>query len=570
MNRSSILSCLGGVLLITFGSPLPGVSAAEGSGPRPSAVIPAETDDQVLISDANQGRLFRVNVNRRTVVHVLDVGESLVDLAWAADDQIIAIDQDLQQLISFGISNQSHRISKRIALDLDPRRLAVSDDLRLACVSGRWSKSAQVVVWSERNKLVRRRPIALGFEAQEILSLPNHRFLLADAFGGQLAVIDAARNRVSVIKQLHGHNIRGLAISDDGAQVLITHQVLSRVARSDFDDIHWGSLMQNVVSVVPLEALLDPAVEVRTAGQQIQLGDIGNGFADPTGVVSISSGFVAVSGGARQALVFRDGRISRRLPTGGRPTRILPIGGDRIVILNEHDGSLTVATLTSQDSPETIHLGSGKPVTGGERAFYDARLSHDSWLTCNSCHVDGHTPGLAADTFGDGMFGNAKRIPGLLGVKQTRPFGWLGNKANLSQQISATLQSTMHAENLPQAVTDDLVQYVRRLSLPPVAVNQGQALVESGKRVFEKLQCKECHRPPRFTSPLVRDVGVQDEVGNRKFNPPSLRGLRHRRSFLHDARATSLVSVFRDHRHQVPAGLTDQELERLVAYLNTL
>ena len=97
-----------------------------------------------------------------------------------------------------------------------------------------------------------------------------------------------------------------------------------------------------------------------------------------------------------------------------------------------------------------------------------------------------------------------------------------------------------------------------------------ESVIQPGKRVFEKLKCNECHTPPRFTSPRVQDVGLQDELGNRKFNPPSLRGLRHRRAFFHDGRAKSLRSVFREYHHQLPDELSDQELKQLVAFLNTL
>lgn len=250
------------------------------------------------------------------------------------------------------------RISKRIALDLDPRRVAVSDDLQIACVSGRWSQSAQVLRWAEHNKLVRMPPVQLGFEAEEILPLPNHQFLVADAFAGHLAVIDGSNNRVTVTKRLQGHNIRGLAIADDGLHVLIAHQVLSRVARSDFDDIHWGSLMQNVVSRVSLEALLDPSDALGPSLRRIQLGDTGNGFADPTGVIAISGGFAVLSGGGRQLIIYRDNKLTRREITGSRPTKMLSLSGGRLVAVNEHDASLTITSLNGVTPTATIKVTS--------------------------------------------------------------------------------------------------------------------------------------------------------------------------------------------------------------------
>lgn len=45
------------------------------------------------------------------------------------------------------------------------------------------------------------------------------------------------------------------------------------------------------------------------------------------------------------------------------------------------------------------------------------------------------------------------------------------------------------------------------------------------RRVFEKLDCVHCHKPPTYTSDQAYDVGLPDEAGLRRFNPPSLLGL---------------------------------------------
>ena len=48
-------------------------------------------------------------------------------------------------------------------------------------------------------------------------------------------------------------------------------------------------------------------------------------------------------------------------------------------------------------------------------------------------------------------------------------------------------------------------------------------------------------------------MGLKDEVGHHEFNPPSLRGVSNRDSFLHDGRAGSLEDVFVKEKH--PRGL---------------
>ena len=75
---------------------------------------------------------------------------------------------------------------------------------------------------------------------------------------------------------------------------------------------------------------------------------------------------------------------------------------------------------------------------------------------------------------------------------------------------------------------------------------------------------------PTYTSAGRYDVGLADEVGNRKFNPPSLRGVGRRDRFLHDGRASSLEEVFRDHAPPPGAVLSPRETADLIAFLKTL
>ena len=81
---------------------------------------------------------------------------------------------------------------------------------------------------------------------------------------------------------------------------------------------------------------------------------------------------------------------------------------------------------------------------------------------------------------------------------------------------------------------------------------------------------RPCHVAPEYTSPGRYDVGLSDEVGNREFNPPSLRGVSSRDSFLHDGRARSLEEVFQKEKHPRGLTLSPREVTDLVAFLKTL
>jgi hypothetical protein len=552
--------------------------AAQDADPRtarPMAIVAGKQPDSLLIADSLQGRVIRVNTQDRQDDTDDKIGESLVDLARLEGDRFVAIDATLRQLICFRCDARV-TVTQREALALVPSRVAVGtvDPTHhaefVACVTSRWSQAVQMVRLSTDNRSRVLPPIPLGFEAHEVLQLPNRRFLVADAFAGWLAVIDSDGQRVESTHRLRGHNIRGLALTHDGSTVLISHQVLSRVARSDLDDVHWGSLMQNVVSRVPIEALSRSPAPFHKSVRRVELGDTGRGFADPTGIVALPDGFAVLSGGARQLSIYNDGQLLQQVDVGRRPTRAISFSRDRLAVTNEHDGTVSIIELTGDMNSKTIELSqTGSPVSEGEAAFYDASLSHDSWMTCNSCHVDAHTPGLLADTFGDNSFGDAKLIPSLLGARVTSPYDWLGNKPKLSDQIAATVASTMHAQDLRPETLAHLVDFVERLEFVPTQ-GGGREAVESGRQLFTALKCNECHVAPTFTSGAVRDIGMRDATGNQAFNPPSQRGLRYRRAYFHDARAGSLEAVFREHRHQLSAELSTEDLQRLLTYLNSL
>jgi cytochrome c peroxidase len=76
--------------------------------------------------------------------------------------------------------------------------------------------------------------------------------------------------------------------------------------------------------------------------------------------------------------------------------------------------------------------------------------------------------------------------------------------------------------------------------------------------------------PPTYTSHKSYDVGLTDEVGNREFNPPSLRGVSQGGPYFHDGRAATLADIFTRYRHQLNAQLPEHELADLLQFLRSL
>ena len=129
---------------------------------------------------------------------------------------------------------------------------------------------------------------------------------------------------------------------------------------------------------------------------------------------------------------------------------------------------------------------------------------------------------------------------------------------------------------ISKQTVDAIAAFVRTLPPPPslqaARTGDTQQLVGTdqakGRELFEQLSCVNCHAGNQFTVAGRFDVGIEDQRGQKEFNPPSLIGVSQRsRSLLHDGRATSVRDVIGKYEHQLPRELTEAELNLLVEYL---
>jgi cytochrome c553 len=261
------------------------------------------------------------------------------------------------------------------------------------------------------------------------------------------------------------------------------------------------------------------------------------------------------------------------LAVGRRPTAVAAAGG-RAFVVNTLADSVSVIDIDRPTLAVDIALGSMPPLSSaqrGEQLFYDGRLSVEGWMSCHSCHSDGHTSGLRSDTLTDGSYGAAKRVPTLLGSSDTGPWGWNGSVVRLEAQVRQSVRSTMHGPGLSEQQAADLTAYLGALPPPPSGpASAGSKPVQRGKEVFAARGCIRCHAPPTYTTPRTYEVGLEDEMGLRAFNPPSLRGVSHGSTFFHDGRVASLADVLVQHGRAVPADLSAAEREDLVEFLRSL
>ncbi len=569
---------------------------------RPTAAAWDGAARHLLVAHRDSGSVSVLDADTFTVVGEHAVGKRLVDLAaLPSGNHWLAVDEGAGELIALAAPLAASdspaapipQVAQRLPLPgAYPVSVAALGDDR-ACVASLWSRELIFIEASAREAGGGRWRIAarlrLPFAPRLLQRAGGPNLVVADAFAGQLALIDVAAVKILGVKQLPVHNIRGLAY--DGERLWFGCQELNPVARASFDDIHWGILVDNQIRNLPLAALtaadapksVDEIIRERIArGDRISLGGTGQGAADPAGLHIEPDGWrvVALSGSHEVAVISTQRAVLNFLPVGQRPIAVIARPGARqAFVLNQFSDSVSVIDLQKGILiGKQIALGSMPTLSSkqrGEKLFYDARLSHDRWMSCHSCHPDGHSTGGLVDTLGDESYGAPKRVLSLLGVSQTDTWAWNGTIKELHDQVRKSIDSTMHGHPPSGEGVQDLVAFMFSLGPPPPAQPpandaDGEAIAR-GKAVFQRQGCGNCHVPPlTYTTQGAFDVGLRDEHGQEKFNPPSLLGVGHRDRLFHDNRAVGLESVFREFGHQLEAPLADGELADLVRFLRSL
>jgi DNA-binding beta-propeller fold protein YncE len=568
-------ACVGAVLAgLTPGRP-PSERTRSGLR-RPVALALADAGRWLFVGNRD-GSVAVIDTAAGRVEAEIPVGRTVADLVATADgNHLLAVDEEAGELVVLDRDGAGLKVARRLAVGPSPVGVAVGG--RRASVVAFWPRRLTVIDLSAPAEPRVGSTVSLPFAPRMQLPMGDGRVVVADAFGGGLVVVDVARGAVESARTLPGHNLRGLALTADRAAILVSHQGLNRLATSGRDDIHWGNFVTNDLREVSLAAVLDRKADLLADSRLHPLGDVGHGGGDPAGVAVGGGRVVVALSGAGEVAVGKPGDEWRRITVGRRPTAVaVNPDGKRAFVANTHTDSVSIVDLEAGRVTAELALGPAgelKAADRGELLFHDARLSHDGWMSCHSCHTDGHSNGRLADTLGDGTYGTPKRVPSLLGVADTGPWGWNGGVKDLRDQMRQSVATTMRGPKLSDDQADDLVAYLRTLTpAPPLGRfrdSADRATVARGREAFDRQGCGTCHAPPTYTTPRTYDVGLVDEAGLRAFNPPSLRGVSQGGPFFHDGRAATLADVFARHRHQIRGDIAAAELADLLAFLESL
>jgi len=562
---------------------------------RPVALEYSAATGQLLILNQRSASMSIFDTQRQMILREDHLAGRPTDMEWIDGTALVAVSNEETHVVSlYRVSTQQLLHVHDIPSCRYPIQLKYDARTSLLYVAGLWSRQLAVLridqTEPQQSKLVQL--VDLSFAPRKmVIDRAGDRMIIGDAYGGTLGIADisnAVQGRLTILgeRTFPGHNVRGLELSASGEMLLIAHQMLNELAHTVRNDVHWGLLMSNDLRWLRLENVIKGGEEMYTGAHMHPLGEAGSATGDPTGMVITKDGTVVVIlGGVGEIAYGQEDDFSlQRIKVGLRPMDIVvATAEDRIYVANMLSDSISVVSLKDQQSTQ-IPLGpqgTWTEVDRGERLFFDAKLSHDGWMSCHSCHTDGHTNGLLNDNFSDKSFGAPKRVLTLLGKANTAPFAWNGKAADLKTQIKNSLTLTMQMDDPPSdEQLQELAAFVKTLPTPP-SIDEARKQVDKeaiarGQKVFQQADCRQCHAPPAFTVTGLFDVGLTDSEGNQEFNPPSLLGVGQRVYFFHNNTAKTLSDVFLKHKHPVGPGakdaelLTPQQVADLVQFLRSL
>lgn len=264
--------------------------------------------------------------------------------------------------------------------------------------------------------------------------------------------------------------------------------------------------------------------------------------------------------------------LRERIPLQGNGPRDILLDGDRLIVPTYFSDVVNVMD-TQTHALTHIDLNPGRAesiVDKGERYFHDASLCFQNWQSCIGCHPDARADGLNWDLMNDGV-GNSKNCKSLLFSHVTPPNMISGIRESAGIAVRAGykfIQFFEISEEEAQCV-DEYLKSLRPVQSPFLVNDELSEKAKTGKNVFDKLKCGECHGGIYFTDMKMHRIGKDVEF-EKGWDTPTLREVWRTAPYLFDGRAATLREVFEVHGHGMNKKISKEEIDALTEYVNSL
>lgn len=265
--------------------------------------------------------------------------------------------------------------------------------------------------------------------------------------------------------------------------------------------------------------------------------------------------------------------LRKRIPLEGNgPRKMIMENGKLYIptyfadILNIVDAQ-TCEIATANLNPDREESAENK----GERYFNDASHCFQNWQSCNGCHPgDARTDGMNWDLMNDGV-GNSKNCKSLLFSHPTPPSMISGIRETAEWAVRAGFKFIQFFDITEEdaVCVDAYLKSLRPVPNPYLVDGELSDLAKEGRKIFEKLNCTECHSGPYYTDLKMHRIGEDIEF-EKGWDTPTLREVWRTAPYLFDGRAATMEEVFEIHKHGIDKKVSKKEIKALTEYVNSL
>jgi YVTN family beta-propeller protein len=508
------------------------------------------------------------------------------------------------------INTSSGTIERIFEVGHSPRSPVVSPDGSKLYVCN-WFKNFVSVVDLASNNItdtiaVQREPYAAditpdGTRLVVANFLPDGRSDV-DTIMAAVSIINTQTNTVEnhVDCENGAQSLMDICVSGDGKYAYVTH-VRSMHTMTPLNVIAGGWINANGVSIIDIAA--------KKYVNIILVDDPYSGAANPWGIACDSNYLCLNTAGSQELhvmdlnkmhqelanlpgdtilttnLTFSQKFTTRKLVNVKGP-RAVAMAGNKAYVAGYFSDKIDVVDISSGGAQlkGTIALVSGpdKPmddVRKGEYNFCDAtRMCLQKWHSCHSCHPFARTDAIKWDLENDGL-GNFKNDKSLLYAHLTPPVMATGVRefAETATRKGVELILFIDPASVEEeaAAIDEYLKAERHVPSPYLNNGRLGESARNGRAVFNRLQCNSCHPPATYYTDMLRHSGL---VGPNDHGPfdgnwdtPTLYENWRTAPYLHDGRCATMKDVYiTPVKHGITLSLTQQEIQDLVEYINSL
>lgn len=417
--------------------------------------------------------------------------------------------------------------------------------------------------------------------------LPQQRADL-DTVAACVSVIDLKDfKKIKDIPLYNGSNaLRGICLSPDGKYIFVTHN-LGRF-QVPTNQLQQGWMNTSGVSVLNVEQL--------THEGTVLLDDPERGAAGIWGVKCTDEAMIISHSGTHEISVLNypmfierfeqypnkeqlayDLRflygMRERVALNGNGPRNLTLIENKAYIPSFFSDHLNIVDLASLEvkAVELVENRKESAAQAGEKYFNDATYCFQNWQSCNGCHPgDARTDGMNWDLMNDGI-GNSKNCKSMLYSHVTPPsmISGIRESAELAVRKGYALIQFCDFPEEKALCVDDYLRNLRPVPSPYLVDGRLTPKAEAGRKVFDKLNCGDCHSGPQFTDMKMHRIGDDIEFENG-WDTPTLIEVWRTAPYLFDGRAATLHETFNDHKHGINQKVSPKEMDELVEYVNSL